>query len=359
MRLCCLYNPQVTKCEKNFVVNSFDRYCEKSSEKHETCCLACQLGQTLASEGKILNSRMMYDLLTNESIFGLISDCYYLNKRKIFSRQVEKFLPLGQGLFYNTTSNTWDDIDECEIENNGCYQNQYCVNTHGSYSCVPRSICAENFVFDYVALVCKRKEGCNEVGTFTIREYPPPTPNEVTAPVYITIKNGQPKRKEIQDLIVMGSTTHNTTVKPTQCRHGYELNRQTMICEDIDECRTNRNKCQQDCRNFEGGFRCHCRRGYRVNPRDLLACIDIDECREYSNLCSHFCQNFQGSFRCACARGFKLGLDMKSCVDIDECSGKEKVCGNQVCKNLYGSYVCEQKCPDGYRNFKNFGRNFR
>lgn len=31
MRLCCLYNPGITRCEKDFIVNSFERYCDSDS----------------------------------------------------------------------------------------------------------------------------------------------------------------------------------------------------------------------------------------------------------------------------------------------------------------------------------------
>lgn len=340
MRLCCLYNPGITRCEADFIVNSFDRYCEKLSEKHETCCLACQLGQEMASEGKSLPNQMMHDFISNDSIFGLISACFQHTKRNIVIRDVEKLL--GPGLFYNIKTDTWDDINECEIENNGCYQNQYCVNTQGSYACIPRSLCGIDYEFDSVAMICRKKQPCSNVTYITIREdFPSSITNEIT------------------DSIVMESRPRNSTLSVTMCRRGYNLNKITRSCDDINECQTNQNKCAQDCINFKGGFECRCRRGYRVDPRNASACVDIDECAEHKDLCTHFCQNFQGAFRCLCSRGYKLGLDMRSCSDIDECAGKENICGDQVCKNLRGSYICEQKCPRGYKSIKNFGKNYR
>lgn len=287
---------------------------------------------------------MMHDLSINDSIFDLISACFQQKKRNIFSRDVERFLPLGPGLFYNIRSDTWDDINECEIANNGCYPNQHCVNTQGSYACIPRSTCGADYEFDSFAMVCKKKQLCSNVTYITIKE------DDV-----ISVSN------EISDSIVMESTSHNSSLKPTwnQCQQGYKFNTTTQACDDINECKTSQNKCVQDCRNFNGGFECRCRRGYRINPNNISACVDINECREQRSLCTHFCQNVKGSFRCTCARGFKLGLDTRSCVDIDECSGKKNICGPQVCKNLHGSYICEQKCPNGYKPVKNFKRNYR
>lgn len=58
---------------------------------------------------------------------------------------------------------------------------------------------------------------------------------------------------------------------------GYMLNRDGRTCRDVDECLTRQHRCQHECVNTEGSYRCMCPPGYiQIGER----CLDIDECVE-------------------------------------------------------------------------------
>ena len=55
------------------------------------------------------------------------------------------------------------------------------------------------------------------------------------------------------------------------------LNRDGRTCRDVDECLTRQHRCQHECVNTEGSYRCMCPPGYiQIGER----CLDIDECVE-------------------------------------------------------------------------------
>jgi hypothetical protein len=53
----------------------------------------------------------------------------------------------------------------------------------------------------------------------------------------------------------------------------------SSIWIDIDECSTNNGSCQQNCRNTDGSFTCHCRSGYSLMS-DSKTCTG----RDFTNL---------------------------------------------------------------------------
>jgi hypothetical protein len=52
---------------------------------------------------------------------------------------------------------TCEDINECEIENNGCGSDASCVNRRGHYECIPKNICRSGFLFNEKLLKCEGK----------------------------------------------------------------------------------------------------------------------------------------------------------------------------------------------------------
>ena len=75
-----------------------------------------------------------------------------------------------------------------------------------------------------------------------------------------------------------------------------------------DESVDQRGGCMHLCRNLlQGGYICHCERGWIINPKDPKKCIDNNECKDPTvNTCSHTCENFNGTFACSCNEGFSL-----------------------------------------------------
>ncbi|KAA0193938.1 hypothetical protein HAZT_HAZT000341, partial [Hyalella azteca] len=85
-------------------------------------------------------------------------------------------------------------------------------------------------------------------------------------------------------------------------------------CGDMSDelgCHTGQNcttgGCEQSCTNLkDGGYVCHCARGFRTVPNNPKVCADIDECAEFSHNCSHLCININGTYGCYCHHGFDV-----------------------------------------------------
>uniref|UniRef100_A0A8C6V9U6 Fibulin 5 n=1 Tax=Naja naja TaxID=35670 RepID=A0A8C6V9U6_NAJNA len=175
--------------------------------------------------------------------------------------------------------------------------------------------------------------------------------------------------------------SHGTTQQ--QCSNGFEMDRVSGQCLDVDECRTIAEACRGDmvCVNQNGGYLCIpranpnqrspymnpygpslyppppvpapvpnyptvgrappiCRFGYRMNENNQ--CVDIDECRY--GYCQQLCANVPGSYSCTCNPGFVLNEDGRSCQDVNECTSSNPCVQN--CINTYGSFLC--RCDPGY-----------
>lgn len=127
------------------------------------------------------------------------------------------------------------------------------------------------------------------------------------------------------------------------CDRGYEHDRTSHSCRDIDECQSNPCDSPARCQNTPGGYECRCPDGYRAVGRDR--CEDEDECSQ-PGVCEHGnCRNTHGSYRCECRPGYALRDG--SCHDVDECSRPRPLCRNGTCENLPGSYRCH--CDDGFK----------
>ena len=84
----------------------------------------------------------------------------------------------------------------------------------------------------------------------------------------------------------------------------------TDQCQDVDECSTGYDKCDEhsDCINLEGNYYCSCHEGYsKING----VCTDIDECSVEAP-CDQICTNSPGSFACSCRGGYRSGSDTRS-----------------------------------------------
>ena len=160
------------------------------------------------------------------------------------------------------------------------------------------------------------------------------------------------------------------------CHIGYEKDRKTGECIDIDECRDPQ-FCGANmiCQNRIPMFSCDCKPGF-VHPEEdgfVLTdrCEDINECLDGKDaICEfdHRCKNTIGSFECEklpdCDPGFRRfspdydgvdqsllagsgndnfdGFSQMECKDINECSENSHDCkDHQICKNTQGGFYCE------------------
>ncbi|KAL3836478.1 hypothetical protein ACJMK2_021910, partial [Sinanodonta woodiana] len=173
----------------------------------------------------------------------------------------------------------------------------------------------------------------------------------------------------------------------SSCPSGYKDGTNDLTkCEDIDECQTSPNRCNQNCVNTDGSYYCTCNSGFRLDP-NTAKCEDINECQEGTSDCDQTCNNTYGSFNCTCHTGYiysrtngtcvpgaplavcnqshclqadgctadmngnatcfcRAGYGLtenNTCKDINEC--ERNVC-SQKCENTNGSYRCS--CLAGY-----------
>ncbi|XP_078516194.1 fibulin-5 isoform X2 [Lissotriton helveticus] len=169
-----------------------------------------------------------------------------------------------------------------------------------------------------------------------------------------------------------------------ECSNGFEMDRISGQCLDVDECRTIAEACRGDmmCVNQNGGYLCIprrstvyrdpyaspyerpnayppppapvpapnfpsasrpplCRFGYTMDESNQ--CVDIDECLSETHQCNptQVCINTEGGYTCSCTEGYWL-LEGQ-CLDIDEC--RYGYC-QQLCANVPGSYSCT--CNPGF-----------
>ncbi|KAK4326185.1 hypothetical protein Pmani_003255 [Petrolisthes manimaculis] len=68
--------------------------------------------------------------------------------------------------------------------------------------------------------------------------------------------------------------------------------------------------CEQTCTDLkDGGYVCHCIRGFRISPNNPKICNDIDECAEFTHNCSQLCTNLNGTHACSCREGFAAEIN--------------------------------------------------
>lgn len=68
--------------------------------------------------------------------------------------------------------------------------------------------------------------------------------------------------------------------------------------------------CEQTCTDLkDGGYVCHCLRGFRISPNNPKVCNDIDECAEFTHNCSQLCTNLNGTHACSCRDGFMAEMN--------------------------------------------------
>lgn len=276
IQFCCRQN-KFRECDPS--LEHRNPICEKAASNYDndTCCIACGFDDE------------------THSLHSMISSCCRCREFKSLHRP-ERSQNCRPGLFFNESTKACQDIDECSIRNNGCFESQICVNTRGSFHCVPRQTCRHGFEFDEDALTCDR--------FVHHRMYPQIVPSIIIREV-----------DSVEDSFPMESRNLSFTPK-IACFPGFSFDASTN------------------------------------------SCIDINECAQSKPICSHNCKNLHGSYLCICPEGYKLGRDGRTCIDIDECLLSRTICGTNVCNNIHGSFICyPPMCPKGYKLHKRQRRN--
>ncbi|XP_062615867.1 uncharacterized protein LOC134277555 [Saccostrea cucullata] len=233
------------------------------------------------------------------------------------------------------------DINECQ-QPGICPASARCVNTYGSYRCIPSTSCPQGHQIDPVTKACIDIDECSR-GVHNCQSDQENFGNAA----FIT---------DIDECAFGNICPYNGVCENTPGSYKCNCNPGTVLrgrsCEDIDECE-GRNVCEQNCVNIVGSFECTCRSGYKLNP-DKRTCSDIDECQSYSlrgRVCGGACINTPGSYMCTCPEGWRTLGGGRSCQDIDECAEGTYRCTapESMCFNTRGSYKCPQvTCPPGF-----------
>ncbi|XP_064481557.1 sushi, von Willebrand factor type A, EGF and pentraxin domain-containing protein 1-like isoform X2 [Ornithodoros turicata] len=249
------------------------------------------------------------------------------------------------------------DINECDENNFGCMH--YCYNTVGSALCY----CKPGFKLDINNKTCSDIDECslpgieshcygqcvNTMGSFRCV---PAAAQYATTTASTRDETTVTKDAEKPDgeIIFPGNepTPEPTVPVPTSrpvstCEDGFEHDAHGR-CVDVNECRTGELRCSQHCVNTQGSVYCTCDRGYAL-AADGMTCVDIDECAKLPYPCDQGCVNTMGSYVCTCWTGFELSsADGHSCTDIDECVNNNGGC-ERDCVNIPGGHFCT--CPKG------------
>uniref|UniRef100_A0A8C8VPM3 Latent-transforming growth factor beta-binding protein 1 n=1 Tax=Pelusios castaneus TaxID=367368 RepID=A0A8C8VPM3_9SAUR len=244
------------------------------------------------------------------------------------------------------------DINEC-VTRSAC-PTGLCINTEGSFFCVP---CEAGYTVFRDGSVCEDIDECS-------------SPN--ACPLGIC-------------------TNTEGSFACRACDAGYVLSSNRLTCEDIDECKDPTVSCHGgECLNTPGSYACHCHPGFELlngtvcrgmsRTRACPVCSplhppcslgqldqctpsaavsgltliisslpDVDECADTSRCLQGQCFNTEGSYRCLCEDGFRHSQETDDCVDVDECADfGVALCGTWRCQNTLGSYRCIMGCQPGF-----------
>ncbi|XP_009474461.1 PREDICTED: thrombomodulin [Nipponia nippon] len=106
-------------------------------------------------------------------------------------------------------------------------------------------------------------------------------------------------------------------------------------CEDNDDCAVLPKLCEQVCVNTEGGFECHCHRGYKMVEGH---CRPVSRC--YEAPCEQQCEDVPGGYRCSCYPGYA--------VDPQEPTRCLLHCNHSQCPAKCDPYHHSCECPEGF-----------
>ncbi|XP_029358897.1 fibulin-2 [Echeneis naucrates] len=377
---CCLSSLMEGQCKYGMTSARGGDTCEVDQEDHcpsdpyQVCCSCCALGLRLHTEGwgchahQYLGDPCAYAFLTcckekeglsQMQLKRMQKPSPTAVPRKVFEGKFPK-----QALSISATDEAaivveeHEDVDQCQLYAGQLCQHK-CINIWGSYRCE----CHQGFILQ------QDRHSCAPVSPDEdnrVREDTPaavPTKTCTTTTTQSTTTTGH-HSIHFNPCAENGHCSQQCMVIAGQarcsCFPGFSLKTDERMCEDVDECMTNKHSCgpHERCLNTVGSFVCKlqitCPEGYQLRNS---VCEDVDECALQTHNCGvgFICDNSMGSFLCKpkhkCISGFTQD-SRGNCIDINECDSLNEPCSSASnCINTVGSYTCQQKiirCSHGY-----------
>ncbi|XP_048833472.1 hemicentin-1 isoform X1 [Brienomyrus brachyistius] len=305
--------------------------CQESSPCHQHCLNAVGSFRCACEPGFQLRNRRCIDINEcRQRVCRLDQQCK--NTRGGYT--CIDLCPTGMTKGVNGTC---IDIDECRGGTHQCRYNQMCENTRGSYHCT----CPRGYRSQGVARPCIDINECERA--------PPPCAHHclnspgsyrcLCPPGHQLLGDGK-SCAGLEKLPTYESLSYGYRVSQSS-RQYHSLASQTY--HSYSSNKHVRGSSQRSRRDSTGP----CPEGFNATQDQ---CLDINEC-ESKERCQHECVNMAGSYRCLCPTGYRLMTNGKTCQDIDECLEQSIRCGsNMMCFNMRGGYQCiDTPCPPNYQ----------
>ncbi|XP_047145088.2 fibrillin-1 isoform X3 [Hydra vulgaris] len=370
-QICSLVNSTSPKCfcQNGFI--SFDAYstCEdidECSSLPNTCGFTNSVCKNIAG-GYTCSCQSGFEFSNNSNYCIDINECNLSCKfpnatctNKYGSYECHCNIA---GSFYNSTSDSCQDLDECNMGTNLCdpvlgichNQNVFAtgipyncscpsgweLSKDGSYKCVDTNECLNS---------------CNGVNAFCINTIG--SFECYCAAGFLLNSSFQCEAINMCSQINCPSSSNCSMIGlgyfGCTCKPGYSINYMSS-CEAINQCQDKTSTClksHQVCQNNVSnlGFTCGCRNGYENVGGDCIA-IDTSICNHALSINASLCPSNQqcfdlnSSFECRCLPGYmKNGSD--ECEDINECLNATSCTENAECINFNGGFDCQ--CKQGY-----------
>ncbi|CAC5394796.1 unnamed protein product [Mytilus coruscus] len=121
------------------------------------------------------------------------------------------------------------------------------------------------------------------------------------------------------------------------------MNNEKSYFVDINECDTTLNKCDQNCLNTPGSYKCSCNDGYILTPTDQRKCTIRTQCSNFNCTDPGTCAvKSDESEYCTCPTGYNLTIMTDNitgiCENINECEPSNP-CANE-CTDKTPGYEC-------------------